>query len=426
MNGHQQIHNPHSPFNGLWTHDRNGQPAPPGFAFNIAGQLVQLAFQPWQQVGPFPKPTIPWESLDNPDYVSLAQGESTIEIQPGVDPTVPLRYGKDPLGRAVPPLTHEHVALVPQAVYQNQEDPDAPTQDNGTLALTLVGARGAVARINYRRAKSLISYVEVPSPDEIFPLSINNPSQPSPLNVPPVQATVDVPPVGGCISVAQISFGHKGAQFQALYDVPPGQIIHVPFGGSFGQTDSMLAPKYYTPSTTVTPTNPNGFRVYLLFPAGPQLNASLWNTLTQTVLVDNGFVNANSVPYLGWFAEAVSFSNTVFSQPTRRFYGTSFCTAVQANPLGMPPIANADQVTVAPIAWFASQVTLVGEPGLVFAIQTNTTAAGPQYFGPFPANQAVQMPAGATQILVWAALNLTQPGYPRLEVPWELDYTLSF
>jgi len=419
MNGHAQRQHGPTAHPSLYSHSPSGVPAPDGYAYNHAGQLVQLAYQPWMF-----NPQLPWESFGNPAYASLMQNRSTIELQPGADPTVGKAYGQDPLGRAVPPLTHQDVALVPMDAYQPNPNIDLPTQDNGTLALTGVGARGAVARIAYRyRAKSLISYVEVPSPDADFALATVDPTQPSPLNVPPTQASLIVPPIGGCVSIAQIAFGHLGSQLNALYDVPPGQIIHVPFGGSFGQTDSMLVPKYYTP--TIDPVT--GFRIYLVTPAGVDiLTTKAWNTLTQNVLPLNGFTNPNLVPYMGWFAEAFAFSNTVFSQPVRRFYGSCFCTAVPANPLADPPV-NADQVTVCPVAWFASQVTLVGNPGLLMVIQTLTSTGGiAQQYGPFPANQAVTMPAGATQILVWAGTNLTQPGVARLEVPFELDYTLSF
>jgi hypothetical protein len=408
----------------LWTMNAQGVPAPDGWAYNVAGQLVQLAFQPWQSAPSdrFGSPQPPWESFDNPDYINAMQGRSTVEIQPSNDPTAPPRWGKDPLGRAVPPVTHEHVALVPDTEYMRQEDSDVPSTDYGGLALTGVGISGAPSRTVYRMSKGLISYVEVPSPDEPFALAINDPTQPNPLNVPPVQATIGDPPIGGCVSISQISFGHKGSQFQALYDVPPAQIIHVPFGASYGASTSLLVPKYYTPATEAGTT----FRDYLLFPGGPVLTNLLWNTLNQNVLVQNGFTNPNSVPFMGWFALADSFSNTTFSQPNRRFYGSVLCTAAIANPL-QSPIANPTQVTVVPVAWFASQVTLVGNPALVFAVRGLTSAGGvTQIWGPFPANQAITLPAGATSILVWAASSLIQPGVPRIDEVFEVVYTLSF
>lgn len=424
MNGHQQRHNPHSPNNMLWAFNRDGMPAPPGHAFNVAGQLVQLAYQPWmfEPGDPQGNPQPPWESFDNPAYISAMQNRSTIETQPSTDPTAPSRYGKDPLGRAVPPVTHQGTSLVSQDEYIRNEDPDEPTQDYGALALTTVGSRGNPSRTAYRRSKSLVSYVEVPSPDEPFALSLNDPAFPSPLNVPPVQGAIDDPPVGGCVSIAQISFGHLGSQFQALYDVPPGQIVKIPFGASYGETNSMLAPKYYHQGVEAG----TGFINYLLTPGGPPLTNQLWNTLSQSVLPENGFFNPNSVPYMGWFARAVSFANNAFSQPLRRFYGTVLCTAVLPNPLSVP-IVGPTSVTVCPVAWFASQVTLVSNPGLNFIVRGLTSAAGiTQTWGPFPANQAITLPAGATSIIVFPVAVLVQPGVPRIQEAFELDYALSF
>ena len=351
-----------------------------------------------------------------------------------------MRWGKDPLGRAVPPLTHEHFALVPNSRYVNRDldDPDRPTQDNGTLALTGIGATGSPARINFNVAQSIASYVFVPSPDTEFALSIQDPTQPTPLGVAPVQATIDVPPVGGCVSVAQLSFGHKGNTIDVVYDVPPGQTIAVPFGGSQGVTKTYLTPKYFKTGQEAGTM----FRNYLLFPAGsgrasggPPLTqppgtpggSSIWNDMSAQALPMNGFTgltlaNPNTTPFLAWFALAPGIVPISSTQATRRFYGTVPATAALSNPLTVPP-SQPGQVQVAPVARYASTVKLVANPGLSFVVRGNSPFA---LYGPFPANTEITMPANANSILVWATANLAQIGAATIEEAFELVYTLPF
>ncbi len=446
MNGHQQTHNPY-PQNQLFTHNRDGVPSPPGYAFNVIGQLVPLAYQPWMF-----GPQQTWESFYNPEFLAWGQSDATIEPQPSADPNLPARWGKDPLGRAVPPLTHQDVALVPNWQYVGREldDPDRPTQDNGTLALTGIGVTGAPARINFKVAQSIAAYIFVPSPTQEFALSINDPTQRTPVGVPPVQPGVDSIPLGGAVPVARLSIGHKGNQIDNVIDVPPGETIAIPFGGSFGNVNTFLTPKYFNIDPNGEPGT--GFRTYILFPGGPRLvepptggappptpgTSAIWNDMTAQVLPMNHFTgleppvvgqngvtsgNPNTTPFLAWFALAPGAVVPIpETQATRRFYGTVNATAVIANPLANP-VVRGGGVTVAPIAQNAGTVKLVGNPGLVFVIRGNTPFAN---FGPFPANTEIVVPANASSIIVWAAINLTQPGVPTIEEFFELVYTLSF
>jgi hypothetical protein len=439
MNGHQQTHNPYAQ-NQLFTHNRDGVPSPPGYGFNVIGQLVPLAYQPWMF-----GPQQAWESFYNPEFLAWGQSDATIEPQPSADPNLPARWGKDPLGRAVPPVTHQDVALVPNWQYVGREldDPDRPTQDNGTLALTGIGVTGAPARINFKVAQSIASYVFVPNPNDEFALAIQDPSQPTPLGVPPVQAAITDPPVGGAVSVAHLSFGHKGTQIDVVYDVPPGQTVAIPIGASQGITSTFLTPKYFH-NTAVAGGEPGtGFRSYLLFPLGPPLTqppgtpggSNVWNSMTAQALAFNNFPglqapqggsppvgNPNSTPFLAWFALAPGIVPIPETQATRRFYGTVLSTVALPNPLANP-IVRADHVTVAPIANNASTVKLVANPGLNFIIRGNSPFAN---YGPFPANTEITIPANATSIIVFTVANLTQPGVPQLEEFFELVYTLSF
>jgi len=415
---------PHTPNDLLWAFNRDHQPAPPGYAFNVAGQLVQLAYQPWMnQQQPNSPMQLPWESLDNPVYTDFAMGKSTIEMQPGVDSTAPPNWGGNPMsGHGRPEGNAQVASLVPSFEYP---DTNQPIQDNGTLALTFVGMRGAVARTKYRFSKPLVGYIFVPSPDEIYALAFRDQTQPTPLGVMPTQANETVPPVGGAVAIAQISFGHLGAQFQAQLDVPMSQIIHVPFGGSFGQFDSMLVPKYFTSSSEANTT----YRNYLVIPGGPVLTSAAFNTLTQAALPANGFTNPNAVPIAGYFTMGdAAFSNTRLTQPTRRFYGTVQATAAAVNPIAVPPVTPGS-VTVCPVAWFASSVILSGNPGLNFFVRTFVppVAAGvPQFLGPYPANVPINLPNNAESLLVYPTANLTQPGAAPYEVPFEAVFNLSF
>jgi hypothetical protein len=428
MNGHQQTHNPHGNQNVLFTHNRDGTPAPPGYAFNVIGQLVQLAYQPWMF-----GPQQAWENFDNQEFLAWGQSDATIEPQPSPDPNLPMRWGKDPLGRAVPPLTHEHFALVPNAQYigRDRDDPERPTQDNGTLALTGIGGTGSPARINFRVPQSIVAYTMVPSPDLEFALSIQDPTQPTPLGVAPVQADIAHPPVGGCVSIVQMSIGHKGNTFDMTYDVPPGQIVKFPFGGSQGIIKTLLTPKYFTTSNELVTT----FRNYLVAgpgsqpltqPPGTPGGSSIWNDMTAATLPNNGFAgltlaNPNTTPFLSWFALAPGIVPIPETQAIRRFYGTVQCTNTVPNPL-TAAIVNPEGIQVSPVAYGATVVELSGNPGLQFVVRTNDPFI---FYGPYPANLKVTLPGNATSILVYESKDLSQVGNPIIEVPYELLYYMS-
>src|SRR5262249_37544765 len=144
-----------------------------------------------------------------------------------------------------------------------------PTQDNGTLALTGIGVTGAPARINFKVAQPIAAYIFVPSPNQEFALAINDATQRTPLGVPPTQSGIAAIPIGGAVSVAQLPIGHKGIQVDNVIDVPPGETVAIPFGGSFGNVNTFLTPKYFNIDPDAEPGT--GFRTYILFPGGPRL-----------------------------------------------------------------------------------------------------------------------------------------------------------
>src|SRR5208337_1970757 len=116
MNGQIPHSREHGYVPGLpvyFTTDNYGRVAPPGWAFNAQGELVQLPYAPWSQ-----GPQMGWEDPNNPDYLEYAQGRMSIETQPSADPRVALsRAGKTESVGHYAPVTHQDVALVPQRAY---------------------------------------------------------------------------------------------------------------------------------------------------------------------------------------------------------------------------------------------------------------------------------------------------------------------
>ncbi len=426
MNGHQQRQNPHSPLALLYTHSANGEEPPAGFLWNSKSQLVRVDYQPWAE-----GPQIPWDNnFDNPDWVAFKKGDVTIERQPNRDPSTPANYGQDPLGRAIPPQDHSTVALVPNEAYISDDDDDdeEPTQENGTLTVVHIGSSGSYVRRNHRLTKSLVSYSSVPGLDVTIPLTISDPTKPVPLAVPPTQGAVDAAPVGGCISVSRFGVGHRGTQVSGLFDVPPGEVVRLPVGASFIQNDGLLVPKYYS-----FRTDANMIRIYLVFPGGPDLTNARWNEIDQSVLPANNATgdlsvsNPNGCAFMGWAANTAAYTNTAFSQAKRRFYGSTFTDSAAAlpNPWALPAAA-AGAIVQCPIAWYASQVTLIANPGLVFVFVGPTSTGGiTQFTGPFPVNTPVQVPADAVAIWVYAGVKPIITGVVRIEVPFVLVYELS-
>ncbi len=314
------------------------------------------------------------------------------------------------------------------------------TDENiGMLAHTRIGARGDLARINYREAKPIVGYIEVPDEAQ----ATSDPKFKPILDVPPIRATSAGPPVGGVVAIAQLSHGHAGVQAHAFFDVPQKQIVRIAVVGSFAALTSMLVPKYYK--------NVDGFdsavgsapvarlRQYLLTSSAPglTLDSALWNALTQDILPLNirqvpqpGLLdNPNAVSWSAWFGERPPVRDHV--RPRRRFYGTV-----------VAGVGKEFQNTRCPVASFASYVTLIASEGLGFFVN-GPTSAGAHRLGPFPVNRPVPIPDGATSIDV-ADINMADIREEQecasrsravdvvglreatpVEVAFELDYTLS-
>lgn len=367
-------------------------PAPPGYAYDERGQLIQL----------------PW-GFGNPMHDALYTGEATIERTLPGSGGLPTWYGhqNDHFGRERKDnggfqLVRKEDLLA--KTFGNL----IPKNDSGTVAFVRNDPPGSMARIEYEYAKSLIAYTNVLSPDEDQSLAVTDPSVPLPLNVLPVQASTSVPPVGGVVSVAELRFGHRGVQNRVFYDSLPGQIVKVPFAGSAGILNGRLYPKYYTPLDTVGPPH---LRQYEVFPAGPILDNARWNELPPQILAQNGFFNPNAATFNGYFSEGNFANGDLLSKPTRRFYGTVRCDGVVA-----------DWPTRCPVAWYANAVMLLGARNNLEFIQNGP---GLTHYGPFPVNTLIPLAENVQSIDV---INSPVPigGLLQVELPFELLYFLSF
>ena len=382
------------------THDIYGRAAPPGHAFDAAsGQLVQL---PAPQDPTHAQVSTGWnESFSNPDYAARMQGQSTIEQTP------------------------QGPVVVKQSDYIKHEGDEIPLEDLGITAQVdvFVNQIAGPARTKYKLAKSLIGYISVPNPEEVYNLTDPNvtlASNSSPLQAPWIQADGTHPPVGGCVAIANLKFGHQGVQYSLWHDVPQGTVVRVPFGGSFGRYNAQLEPKYWHNDDGVLVANT---RVYLITAGGTQLTNTFWNNLPPNIVQQQNNIDTKGVvQFQAYFAKS-NFPNTTLSQPIRRFYGSVKCTGVVAA-----------QPTRCPIAWYANQVKLImghysiataGMPLFQFIINGQAGTGGVvETWGPFDVNEEVQLPVGATSIDVINSPNAIGGAFP-IEVPFELDYTIS-
>lgn len=282
----------------------------------------------------------------------------------------------------------------------------------GTVQMDILAS---LAQLQYRLGKTMVAYGICDfllSGDSVAGTTI------SPLNQPPVQASGAVPPVGGAILTGELDIGFEGAGQHVVFDLPPGEIIKIPFAGSFGRLQARLRPKYY-------PVSDDGAahtRHYLAFPAGPILTNELWNSLPANIMAQNGFSNPNPQTVQGWISEGI-LSNDLPRAPIRRFFGSVPGTGVIAV-----------WTVFAPLAFAATHVMLNGgiydsaNPNLQslqfkFLLPPSTAVAAPT-MGPFNVGQIVPIPFNCQGIEVFNSPNPIGGGVV-VEIPFELDYFLS-
>lgn len=279
----------------------------------------------------------------------------------------------------------------------------------------------SLAQLQYRLGKTMIVYAIC---DFVHPVAgTENPviiaNGGSPLLTLPVQANAGVVPVGGAIITAELDIGFEGAGQHIVFDMPPGEIIKLPFSGQFGRLNARLRPKYYTPSDDGV----NHIRTYLATPTGPTLTSELWNSLPASIMAQNNFPNPNPQNVQGWISEGIQ-SNDLARSPIRRFFGTVQCNGTVAT-----------WQTQCPIAFSASHVILTG--GLYDAanpaaksvqflfILPPTTGVAQRFSGPYDVNTIVPIPYNAQGIAVINSPNPVGGAFAVTELPFELDYLLA-
>lgn len=420
MNGHAPHASQHGYVPGLpeyFLRDNYGRVAPPGYAFNVQGELVQLPFEPWS--GP---PQMAWEDPNNPDYLEFAQGRMTIENQPSADPRLPARYGKqDSVGHRAP-VTHQDMTIVPQRAYLGTQGDEVSQQDEGTGSVAIFDMPASPARTRYILGREILGVLQV------------DPPQPgSPLLVVPVGDSLITPPAvapvpffGGAVALGVSQFGHLGTSSQLVFDILPGSLVKIPTVDSFMKLTGRMSPRYFASTTVGT------LRQYLLFPGGPVLTNDSFSNLPPNIMELQGSgpgtivaagAQSNPINYSGWCGKGLSPTPDEATLPVRIFRGSVLSSAVA-------PAAPTNTSRI-PIPFGAIAVAVfggiynptLGVPSVPITWVQNLDVAGATV-GPFPSDGESIIPIvpGATSINVFGG-NSAAPG--DLEIPFFAYYYLN-
>jgi len=400
-----------------FTQDNYGRVAPPGYAFNRQGELVQLPFEPWSQ-----GPQMAWDDPQNPDYLEYAQGRMTIENQPNADPRLPARYGKqDSVGHRAP-ITHQDMAMVPQRAYLETQGDLVPQQDEGTGSPAIFDMPASIARTRYILSKDLWGLVQVDPPKPGSPLLV------VPTGSSEAPAT---PPFGGAVALSVFQWGHLGTQANIVCDVLPSTLVKVPQVASFMRITGRMAPRYFANSDAGA--LPNIVRTYLLFPGGPPLTNGSFSDLPPNIMELQGSVpgtivaagvQANPISYSGWCGLGNSSTPSTISLPTRVFRGT----VPSAGPAPAAPFTNRARI---PIPHGAQTVKLIGgffnpadTPQQVPIVWTQNIDVTNMVAGPFDpeTTQPIPLVQGAMSIDVFAGNSI---GDGAIEVPFFAVFYLN-
>lgn len=336
-----------------------------------------------------------------------------------------LAFKKGDVRLANDPHTGEMVIVDRRLDVQTNMDDKLPRQKYGKGDFAEMDRMASLAQLQYVLGKQMVIYAVT---DFTAPNGTNSDGTTaylSPLNQPPVQpapvAFVASPPIGGAILTGEIDIGFDGASDHVIFDMPPGQIVKIPFAGNFGKLAARLRPKYYTPIDDAA----NHLRQYLVSPGGPVLTNEMWNSLPTQIMAQNAFPNFQPQPCRGWISEGF-LSNDLQRAPTRRFYGSVKATGTLAQ-----------WSTRCPIAFAATHVMLVGgffdavNPALqsLAFVQNGlgTTGAPIQQAGQFPMNQIVPLINNCQSIDIFNSPNPIGGGLfgAVAEMPFELIYFLS-
>ena len=399
--------------------DAYGRLAPPGYAFNVVGELVQLPYQPWAE-----GPIMSWEDPQNSDYLEYAQGRMTIEGQPSADPRLPARWGKDNAVGHVAPMTHQDVTMVPQSAYLRDNGDLVPQQDEGTRGQAVFDAPASPVRTRYILSKEILGVIQVEAPEANSPLLV----VPAGLG----EGAPAVAPFGGAVALANFKFGHLGTQISNIIcDVLPGSMVKVTTVSSIVIIGGRLAPRYF--ATQDTGVAPNILRQYLLFPGGPVLTNDSFSNLPNGIMelqgngpgtIVNAGVAQQPVNFQGWAGQGLSTTPSIDSLPTRVFRGT-----VPSGPLApAAPFTNRSRI---PIPQGAQSVRIIGgfnnpvdAPQSVPIQWTQNIDVAGMAAGPFQPNTNLPIPIlpGATSIDVFSGNSV---GDATIEVPFFAYFYLN-
>lgn len=402
-----------------FTQDNYGRVAPPGYAFNVQGELVQLPFEPWSQ-----GPQMAWDDPQNPDYLEYAQGRMTLENQPSADPRLPARYGKgDSVGHRAP-ITHQDMTMVPQRAYLDTQGDSVPQQDEGTGSKAIFDMPASIARTRYILSKDIEGLVQVDAPQSGSPLLV------VPTGVSEAPGVV-APPFGGAVALGVFQWGHLGTQSNIVCDVLPSTLVKLPSVGSFMRITGRMAPRYFANSDAGV--LPNIVRTYLLFPTGPALTNDSFSDLPPNIMELQGNgpgtivaagVQNNPINYSGWCALGNSATPSTISLPQRIFRGT----VPSAGPAPAAPFTNRARI---PIPHGAQSVKLIGgffnpldTPQAVPIVWTQNIDVSNMVAGPFDpeTTQPIPLVQGATSIDVFAGNSV---GDGAIEVPFFAVFYLN-
>lgn len=375
------------------THDVYGRAAPPGYAFSGAtGELVALP----AEVQPTAAQDMSgWnESMSNPAYIAMAQGKATIEQGPNGP------------------------VMVPKAEYIGSEDPNKPTQDQGTLSFAVFDAPASPARTNWRESTMMSGVLQVPTP---LP-------ETSPLFVTPT-GTITTAPFGGGVALGVFDYSHLGGKFRVNVDMNPGTTVKVPVVGSQGVTGGRLIPMYWAHSDDGVAH----VRTYLLFPGGPVLTndaftdpppniIQLQGTGNGTLLnPDNG--SDGKVAFLGWWGKGTTPTPSITALPTRTFRGSVKAPAGGAANVWLSRIpVPRGAIACIVVGGFFSNATVPQTIAITGWTQNTLLAGNPS--GPFAPNTTNPVPllTDIQSIDVFAGIGLAAAD---TEVPFSATFFIN-
>lgn len=370
-----------------------------------------------------------FEGVEMEDVVDDGEGGGVAHPGSGAGTIDPLEWNEEhPLWLAYKKGQVRLAALTDGSLQIIDKREDVEESINDLLPRQMFAKGGVVqmdlmaslAQLQYRLGKTMIAYaicdfvVNVPGTSNAQIVANGG----SPLQTLPTQASGAVPPVGGAILTAELDMGFEGAGQHVIFDMPPGEIVKLPFAGSFGRLNARLRPKYYPVSDDAGTHTRN----YLISPGGAILTSELWNSLTTNVMAANAFPNPNPQACQGWISEGI-LSNDVQGKPIRRFFGSVPGTGVVAQWHVICPLAFAASHVILNGSIYDSAAPTLRSLQFLFILPPTSGVAQPTS-GPYDVGQLVPIPYNCQGIIV---INSPNPigGGVVVEIPFELDYLLA-